>query len=132
MARTRERLTTEEAADYFQLLSDFNVVPIITWSTEGDIYSCNDAFLSLLGYTRHDWDSKMINWKDITPKEYLPLDEKCIQELKKNTIATPYEKEYIRKDGTRIRIRLYNGHFDTASKRGVGVIVPATYPKIKK
>src|SRR4030095_12491567 len=105
---------------YLQQLMDFNVVPIITWSFDGAVLTANDAFLDLIGYTRDEMNAGAINWRSLTPPEYLPLDENCIKQLARSPIAAPYVKEYVRKDGKRIAIKLFNGCDMEVPKQGVG------------
>jgi formate hydrogenlyase transcriptional activator len=64
----------------------------------------NDAFLELVGYTREDLLSGRLNWPDLTPPEYTPLDELAHEEGLRFGACTPFEKELIRKDGTRVPV----------------------------
>jgi PAS domain S-box-containing protein len=64
----------------------------------------NDAFLELVGYTRDDLLAGRLNWPDLTPPEYAPLDELAHEEGLRFGACTPFEKELIRKDGTRIPV----------------------------
>jgi PAS domain S-box-containing protein len=68
------------------------------------IPEANDAFLDLVGYTREDLHNGRLNWPDLTPSEYAPLDELAHEEGLRFGASTPYEKELIRKDGTRIPV----------------------------
>jgi formate hydrogenlyase transcriptional activator len=64
----------------------------------------NDAFLDLLGYSREDLEADLLNWPSLTPPEYAPLDELAHEESLRCGACTPYEKEMIRKDGTRVPV----------------------------
>ncbi|MGD0618822.1 MAG: sigma 54-interacting transcriptional regulator [Bryobacteraceae bacterium] len=64
----------------------------------------NDAFLELVGYSREDLLAGRLNWPDLTPPEYAPLDELAHEEGLRFGACTPFEKELIRKDGTRIPV----------------------------
>lgn len=119
----RNSINAQTAAEMFWLLFELNAVPMATWSFEGDVLNVNKAFLDMLGYTAEDFKQKKIRWKDLTPKEYLPRDEKCMQELKTHAIAHPYEKEYVCKDGSKIRVRLHNATHDLGkSHKGIVII----------
>jgi PAS domain S-box-containing protein len=64
----------------------------------------NDAFLDLVGYSREDLRAGRLVWPDLTPKEYVGLDEFAHEEGLRFGACTPFEKELIRKDGTRVPV----------------------------
>jgi formate hydrogenlyase transcriptional activator len=64
----------------------------------------NDAFLELVGYSREDLAAGRMHWPDLTPPEYASLDELAHEEGLRFGACTPYEKEMIRKDGTRVPV----------------------------
>ena len=66
----------------------------------------NDAFLDLVGYSREDLAAGRLLWPDLTPPEYSPLDELAHEEGLRFGACTPYEKELLRKDGSRVPVLL--------------------------
>jgi formate hydrogenlyase transcriptional activator len=68
------------------------------------IIEANDAFLSMVGYSREDLATVGLHWADIAAPEYLPLDERAHEERLLHGACTPYEMEYVRKDETRVRV----------------------------
>jgi formate hydrogenlyase transcriptional activator len=66
------------------------------------IREVNDAFLDMVGYTREDFLAGRLHWPDITPPEFVPLDELAHEEGLRFGACTPFEKELIRKDGSRV------------------------------
>ncbi len=68
------------------------------------IPEANDAFLDLVGYTREDLLASRLNWPNLTPPEYAALDELAHEEGLRFGACTPFEKELIRKDGTRVPV----------------------------
>ena len=68
------------------------------------IPEANDAFLDLVGYSREDLQTGRLLWPDLTPPEYLALDELAHEEGLRFGACTPFEKELIRKDGTRVPV----------------------------
>jgi PAS domain S-box-containing protein len=68
------------------------------------IPEANDTFLELVGYSREDLQSGRLRWPDLTPPEFLALEELAHEEGLRFGACTPFEKELIRKDGTRIPV----------------------------
>jgi PAS domain S-box-containing protein len=68
------------------------------------IPEANDAFLDLVGYSREDLQAGLLQWPALTPPEYLALDEVAHEEGLRFGACTPFEKELIRKDGTRVPV----------------------------
>ncbi len=64
----------------------------------------NDAFLTLTGYGRDDLRMGLVQWAALTPPEYGALDELAHEEGLCFGACAPYEKELIRKDGTRVPV----------------------------
>ena len=68
------------------------------------IPDANDVFLDLVGYSREDLHAGRLHWPHLTPAEYWPLDELAHEESLQFRACTPFLKELIRKDGTRVPV----------------------------
>ncbi|HIK17027.1 MAG TPA: PAS domain S-box protein [Leptolyngbyaceae cyanobacterium M33_DOE_097] len=88
----------------FRHLVESNMFGVAFGDFSGGIHYVNDYFTNMVGYTREEIETGKVQWIDITPPEYLHLDEKAGVELRAKGVATPFEKEYIRKDGTRVPV----------------------------
>jgi formate hydrogenlyase transcriptional activator len=64
----------------------------------------NDAFLTLVGYSREDVAAGRMVRPELTPEEYTPLDEIAHEEALRFGACTPSEKELVRKDGVRVPV----------------------------
>ncbi len=113
----------------FRRLADANIIGIFFWDARGDITSANDHFLKMVGYTREELVTGQINWKGMTPPEYAHLDKKGLAEIAATGICTPFEKEYIRKDGGRVAIYLGSAVLEGVEDQGICFIVDITERK---
>jgi PAS domain S-box-containing protein len=97
----------------FRQLLDSSITGVVFWSLQGPILNANDLFLDMVGYTREDLRRGHLSWKDLTPPEYVDVDEKAIRELVATGACSPFEKEYIRNDGSRVSVLLGSALFDS-------------------
>ena len=94
-----EALLVSEAR--FGHLANSGLIGIIITDTLGNIYDANDAFLNIVGFSHAELTSGKVGWADMTPPELRHLDDAAIAQLERTGIAAPWEKEYVRKDGSR-------------------------------
>lgn len=94
------------SAERFHRIISSRIIGICISDLEGNIIHANDYFLNTIGYSRHDLDNHVITWEKITPPEYYAIDIKSFEEMQRTGTITPYEKEYVRKDGSRVWIHL--------------------------
>lgn len=85
----------------YRSLFDSNIVGVMAADIDGNITAANDLFLKMVGYERADLP---LRWDLMTPPEWRHLDEAKIRELAATGAGTPWEKEYLRKDGSRVPI----------------------------
>ena len=126
-AEVRELASGLEAK--IRCLMDANVVGIVMWNLEGAITGANDEFLRMVLYDREDLDAGRIRWTDLTPPEWRGEDEKAIADLKAIGIFHPLEKEYFRKDGSRVSVLIGGALFEEQGKEGVAFVLDLTEQK---
>ncbi|MEY9161530.1 AAA family ATPase [Bradyrhizobium japonicum] len=85
-------------------LVDANIIGIFIADREDRILEANDAFLRLLGYDRADLVPGHVRWTELSPPEWRERDKLTQAELNSTGIARPFEKEYFRKDGSRVPV----------------------------
>src|SRR6266536_5227785 len=92
-----------ESETKIRRLVDANIIGIVIWDFDGRILEANEAFLDIVGYDHEDLVAGRIRWTDLTPPEWRDRDTRLIQEHKLTGTLQPFEKEYFRKDGSRVR-----------------------------
>ncbi len=113
-----------ESESRFRRLAEIETVGVIFFDFEGKITDGNSAFLRMSGFTREDLEAGLLRWDQLTPPEWMPVTLKAVEELKATGEARPFEKEYIRKDGSRW-LGLFAGRmFD--NKTGVELVLDVT------
>ncbi|MET0499455.1 MAG: AAA family ATPase [Steroidobacteraceae bacterium] len=109
-------------------LVDANIIGIIIWDLDGRFIAANDAFLRMVQYDRADLDAGL-RWVDMTPADWREADAVVIEGLEATGTMQPYEKEFFRKDGTRVPILMGAASFDDQPRQGVAFILDLTERK---
>jgi PAS domain S-box-containing protein len=107
-------------------LVDSNIVGIVFWDVQGRIIDANQAFLDIVGYAQEDLVSGRLRWTELTPAEWRDADEQIIAELKAVGTLQPREKEYFRKDGSRVPVLVARALFEWKPDEGVSFVVDMT------
>ncbi len=81
-------------------LVESELVAIVFVDFAGVISSADDTFLKTLGYTRNDH----LTLRQLTPHAQHRLDEEAFDKLRAFGTCAPFEKEFIRYDGTRVPV----------------------------
>jgi PAS domain S-box-containing protein len=101
----------------------------IYWNMNGAITDANDRFLEMMGYTRDELVTGKVKWTEMTPAAYAAADEHALAELRATGIDTPYEKEYIRKDGGHIPILIGAVMLDERRQDGIAFVIDVSSRK---
>src|ERR1700722_5115303 len=110
-------------------LVEANIIGVFLGDFDGRIFEANDAFLRIVGYDRDDLAMGRLNWKDLTPPDWRKRDAQWIQEHKQSGVRLPIEKEYFRKDGSRVPILLGSATFEEGGNQSVAFVVDLTERK---
>ncbi|MFC0386021.1 PAS domain-containing protein [Muricoccus vinaceus] len=117
-AEARERAAAETRA-----LFDASPVGVVRSDAGGRVTAANDAFLRIIGMTRKDLAAGRVRWDDLTPPEWIGRDEAAIAEAARDGACAPYQKEYVRPDGTRVPVLLFFAFHDRASGAASAFVV---------
>jgi len=110
-------------------LVEANVVGIVMWNLEGAITGANEAFLRMVQYDREDLSSGRVRWTDLTPAEWRGHYERAVADLKATGIFQPLEKEYLRKDGSRVPVLLGGALLEGDGNEGVAFVLDLSEQK---
>jgi PAS domain S-box-containing protein len=102
-SRHRMEDALRASEERFRRLIDSNIIGVIVVEA-GFITEANDVFLKMVGRDRSELATRQLRWREMTPTEYDALDAKARVELKMAGVFGPYEKEFLRKDGSRIPV----------------------------
>jgi PAS domain S-box-containing protein len=119
----------EERDKKIRRLVDANIIGIIIWDIDGRILDANDAFLRMVGYDREDLVSGRINRMDLTPAEWRDRDAQTVANLKMIGTVQPFEKEYFRKDRSRVTVLIGGTLFEERGNQGVSFVLDLTERK---
>ena len=125
----RDMTERMKALARFRRLVDSNAQGVMFWNIKGAITGANDAFLSLVGYTREDLEAGRMSWIAMTPLTYAALDQRAMKEIAAKGVCASYEKEYIRKDGSRVPVLMGAAAFEDNPSEGVCFVVDLTERK---
>jgi PAS domain S-box-containing protein len=124
--RTRELIEREAR---IRRLVEANIIGIVIWNVEGRILEANEAFLNMVQYNREDLVSGQLRWTDLTPPEWRDTDARSVAELRANGVFQPIEKEFSRKDGSRVPVLAGGALFEEAGNEGVAFVMDITERK---
>lgn len=110
-------------------LVDANIIGIYIIDLEGRIIEANDAFLQMVGYERQDVDTGRMRWVDLTPPEWYGPDAQRVEQVKATGSLQPFEKEYFRKDGSRVPVLVGVARFESSDNKAIVFAVDLTKRK---
>ncbi len=100
LRNSRDNLHKSESR--LRKIFESNMIGLTFSSRDGELIDVNDYFLSILGYTRNEFNQKKRTWKDLTAPDYLDTNFSVAENLFKGLHMEPLKKEYIHKDGSYI------------------------------
>jgi PAS domain S-box-containing protein len=110
-------------------LVDANIIGILIGDREGRILEANDAFLRILGYDREDLVSGRVRWTELSPAEWRERDILTQAELNSTGIVQPFEREYFRKDGSRVPVLIGAAMFKEGGDKRLAFVLDLTERK---
>jgi PAS domain S-box-containing protein len=119
----------EERETKIRRLVDSNIIGVFIWDFDGRILEANDEFLRMVSYDREDLVSGGIRWADLTPPDWRDRNNARIEQQKSISRFEPFEKEYTRKDGSRVPVLIGGATFEEGGSQGVAYVLDLTERK---
>lgn len=128
-----ERKKFEEALkrseEKFRKLFESDTIGILITDQSGNIYEANDEFLKIIGFTRSELESGKLNWQNLTTPEYKEISNQLLADVLTNKKNFLVEKEYFRKDRTRVPVVVGGVLLDEKSKQILTFVLDVTKRK---
>jgi len=125
--RTREQREAQEALrsseSRLRRVVESSMIGMFFWDVSGAVTETNDAFLEIIGYDRDDLRAGLMDWARLTPPQEAAADHDAIQKLLNTGRCPPYEKHYIRKDGSLVPVLIGGALLNDSKEQGVAFIV---------
>jgi PAS domain S-box-containing protein len=104
-------------------LFEANMIGIFVWDVEGRILEANEAFLRIVQYDREDLVTGRVHWSDLTPAEWREDTARRVTEIMTTGTTQPREKEYFRKDGSRVPVLVGGATISEEQDQGIAFVV---------
>src|SRR5262247_3599948 len=104
-------------------LVDANIIGVVITDLDGPIIDANDAFLDMLGYSRDDLLAGRLRWTTVTPVEWHTATARAAAEIRSTGRCATYEKEYVRKDGSRVSALVGGAAFEDTRRHAVSFVL---------
>jgi len=127
LAHANRDLAEREAK--IRRLVDSNIIGIFIWDFDGRILEANDAFLRMVNYDREDLVSGRMQWTELTAPDWRDRNNARIEQQKSSGHFPPFEKEYTRKDGTRVPVLMGGATFEEGGNQGMAYALDLTERK---
>ena len=94
----------EQTLQWLQKIYDSSQDAIVVSEITGRIIEFNHAFETLLGYSAAE--IRQLTFHQLTPPEFRELNQRIVDKVARTGETARFEKEYFRKDGTRVPVAL--------------------------
>jgi PAS domain S-box-containing protein len=129
LENTRLYRDLEQREAKIRRLVESNVVGVVMLTLDGAIVGANEAFLHMVQYGHEDIASGRVRWADLTPAEWRDCDERAVADLKATGIFQAFEKEFFRKNGSRVPVLLGGALFEGSRNDGVAFVLDLSEQK---
>jgi len=126
--RKATELALRQMTQQFEQLLESELLGIMTCRLDGSVEQANAELRRILGWPE-ERPCQDLNWLELTPADRRRTDEAVISRLKKSGAARPWQKEFIRQNGTRVPVVMGLTPIDQASGLCIAFVLDATRQK---
>jgi PAS domain S-box-containing protein len=123
LENTRLYRDLRERESKVRRLVESNIIGICIFGLDRRILEANDAFLGIVGYSRDDVVSGRLSFTGLTPPEWAGADERLLAEMASTGPWKPSEKDFFRKDRSRVPVLVGGATFGELRHQGVAFVV---------
>jgi PAS domain S-box-containing protein len=113
----------QERESRIHRLVDANIIGMHIFNGDGVIVDANHSFLKTVGYDREDIVAGQLRFIDLTPPEWRDRSARAQAEMAMTGAVQPFEKEYFRRDGSRVPVLIGSAAFDEQRNQGVTFVL---------
>ncbi len=113
----------------FRGFFDSNIIGAFVSTFDGLYLEANDMFLDMIGYTREELLAGKIHRDTLTPPAYEYVSQQAVHDLREAGFTRPYEKEYLRKNGTSLPILVAVSRIDAQRDICLGFVLDISETK---
>ena len=99
--RKRAEAALRASEERLRKVLETDTIGVLFFDGDGRLVNTNDVFLRMTGYSRSEIESRELSWSMLTPAEWVGVSLEQLDKLRLTGRTGPYEKEYLRKDGSR-------------------------------
>ncbi len=121
-----QKLAEEErrrADAKFMKIVEAGIIGIYEYRLDGSLVAVNDKFLEMVGYSREDFERHGLSWRDLTPPDWEEVDRCASQSVALTGKTRPFEKEYFRKDGSRVPVMVGATCLDDCKQTAIAYVL---------
>ncbi len=115
---------------HFERLFESDMFAIAVGYIDGCLTEANKAFCDLFGYTPEEVLAGQVRLIDLIAPEFIASDPKCPGKINTSGSCTPYEKEFSRRDGSRVTILIGGAVLGQLRDQGVVFAIDITKRKL--
>ncbi|GAC1557008.1 MAG: hypothetical protein NVS2B9_20020 [Myxococcales bacterium] len=118
-----------ESESKLRSLFECGMLGLFFWDASGRISEANDAFFAMTGYTPDDLADAGLGFRALTPPEHAARDEEALRRIGVAGECQPYEKQFFRKDGTRVDVLIGSALLEDGAGKGFSFMLDVTERK---